>query len=151
MPTFQASDPDFERRVRTSFARQRAMTTLGATLAHVAPGEVDVLLPFREDLSQQHGFLHAGITTAIVDSACGYAALSLMPAGAAVLTIEYKVNLLAPGQGERFLARGRVLKPGRTITVCSGEVIATTQGREERLVAVMSATMMALRDRGLED
>ncbi len=150
MPTFQASDPDFERRVRTSFARQRAMTTLGATLAHVAPGEVDVLLPFREDLSQQHGFLHAGITTAIVDSACGYAALSLMPAGAAVLTIEYKVNLLAPGQGERFLARGRVLKPGRTITVCSGEVIAT-HGREERLVAVMSATMMSLRDRGLLD
>lgn len=150
MPTFQASDPDFERRVRDSFARQRAMTTLGATLAHVAPGEVDILLPFREELTQQHGFLHAGITTAIVDTACGYAALSLMPPGAAVLSVEYKVNLLAPGQGERFLARGRVLKPGRTITVCSGEVIAT-RGREERLVAVMSATMMSLRDRGLVD
>src|SRR5512146_514470 len=124
MPTFQASDPDYERRVRASFARQRAMTTLGATLAHVAPGEVDVLLPFREELSQQHGFLHAGITTAIVDSACGYAALSLMPAGAAVLTIEYKVNLLAPGRGEGFVARGRVLKPGRAVTVATGEVLA---------------------------
>ena len=87
MPTFQPADPDFERRVHASFARQRAMATLGASLSHVAPGEVDIVLPFREDLSQQHGFLHAGITTTIVDTACGYAALTLMPAGAAVLRL----------------------------------------------------------------
>lgn len=150
MPTFQPADPDFERRVRASFADQRVMTTLGASLAHVAPGEVDVVLPFRADLSQQHGFMHAGITTTIVDSACGYAALSLMPADAAVLTIEFKVNLLAPGQGERFLARGRVLKPGKTVTVATGEVVAVTGG-EEKLVATMTATIMCVRGRGLRD
>jgi uncharacterized protein (TIGR00369 family) len=150
MPAFQPSDPDFERRVRASFAEQRVMTTLGARLAHVAPGEVDVVLPYRPDLTQQHGFLHAGITTTIVDSACGYAALSLMPADAAVLTVEFKVNLLAPAQGERFLARGRVLKPGRTVTVATGEVLALT-GNEERLVATMTATIMCVRGRGLRD
>jgi uncharacterized protein (TIGR00369 family) len=150
MPAFQPSDPDFERRVRASFAEQRLMTTLGARLAQVAPGEVDVVLPFRPDLTQQHGFLHAGITTTIVDSACGYAALSLMPADAAVLTVEFKVNLLAPAQGERFLARGRVLKPGRTVTVATGEVLALT-GNEERLVATMTATIMCVRGRGLRD
>ncbi len=150
MPTFQPADPDFERRVHASFARQRAMATLGASLSHVAPGEVDIVLPFREDLSQQHGFLHAGITTTIVDTACGYAALTLMPAGAAVLTIEFKVNLLAPGQGERFVARGRVLKPGRTITVSNGEVFAV-RGGAERLVATMTATNMTIRERELQD
>lgn len=150
MPAFQPSDPDFEKRVHASFARQRAMATVGASLSHVAPGEVDIVLPFREDLGQQHGFLHAGISTAVVDTACGYAALTLMPPGAAVLTIEFKVNLLAPGEGERFVARGRVVKPGRTITVTSGEVIAVRRG-EERLVATMSATMMTLRDRGIAD
>jgi uncharacterized protein (TIGR00369 family) len=150
MPTFQPTDPDFERRVQASFARQRALATLGASLSHVAPGEVDIVLPFREDLSQQHGFLHAGITTTIVDTACGYAALTLMPPGAAVLSIEFKVNLLAPGQGDRFLARGRVLKPGRTITVANGEVIAFSAGKE-RLVATMTATLMTLNERGLLD
>lgn len=150
MPPFQPNDPDFERRVHASFARQRAMATLGASLTHVAPGEVDIVLPFREDLSQQHGFLHAGITTTIVDTACGYAALTLMPAGAAVLTIEFKVNLLAPGQGERFVARGRVLKPGRTITVSNGEVFAV-RGGAERLVATMTATNMTIRERDLQD
>ncbi len=150
MPPLQPNDPDFERRVHASFARQRAMATLGASLTHVAPGEVDIVLPFREDLSQQHGFLHAGITTTIVDTACGYAALTLMPAGAAVLTIEFKVNLLAPGQGERFVARGRVLKPGRTITVSNGEVFAV-RGGAERLVATMTATNMTIRERDLQD
>lgn len=150
MPSFQPSDPDFERRVHASYARQRAMATLGATLARVAPGEVDIVLPYREDLTQQHGFLHAGITTTIVDSACGYSALTLMPPGAAVLTVEFKVNLLAPGDGERFIARGRVLKPGRTITVSTGEVFAV-KGGVERLVATMTATNMTLRDRGLAD
>jgi uncharacterized protein (TIGR00369 family) len=150
MPVFQPSDPDFERRIHASYARSRAMATIGASLSHVAPGEVDIALPFRESLSQQHGYLHAGITTTIVDTACGYAALTLMPPGTAVLTIEFKVNLLAVGEGERFIARGRVLKPGRTITVANGEVIAVRRG-EERLVAIMSATMMTIRDRGLSD
>lgn len=150
MPVFQTTDPDFEARVRASFARQGAMATLGARLSHVAPGEVDIVLPFREDLTQQHGFLHAGITTSIVDTACGFAALTLMPAGVGVLTIEFKVNLLAPGDGERFVARGRVLKPGRTITVSTGEVLAL-KGGTERLVATMTATNMTIRDRQLVD
>lgn len=144
--SFQPRDPDFERRVRASFARQAAMRTLGATLERVAPGEVDVALPFRADLTQQHGFLHAGVITTIVDSACGYAAFSLMPADAAVLSIEFKLNLLAPAKGERLIARGRVLKPGRTITVCEGEAFMRT-GSEERLVSTMTATMMTVRDR----
>jgi uncharacterized protein (TIGR00369 family) len=146
MPPFEPQDPDFEARVRASFARQQVMTTLGATLTRVAPGEVEIQLPFRPDLTQQHGFLHAGIVTTIVDSACGYAAFSLMPAGVGVLTVEYKVNLLAPALGQVFTARGRVLKPGRTITVCMGEVVAAHNGRQQP-VATMLATMMTVRDR----
>lgn len=127
------------------------METIGATMARVAPGEVDIHLPFRADLTQQHGFLHAGIVTAIVDSACGYAALSLMPPGAGVLTVEYKVNLLAPAAGTHMIARGRVTKPGRTITVCTGDVYAYRDG-QEKLVATMMATMMALHEReGITD
>lgn len=122
------------------------METFGARLLRVAPGEVDLELPFRADLTQQHGFLHAGVITTIVDSACGYAAFSLMPADAAVLSIEFKLNLLAPAKGERLIARGRVLKPGRTITVCEGEAFMRT-GSEERLVSTMTATMMTVRDR----
>lgn len=144
--TFQPAEADFEERVRESFARQRAMETIGARLVEVRPGATEVELPFRDDLTQQHGFLHAGIVTAVVDSACGYAALSLMPAGAAVLTVEYKVNLLAPAAGERFLARGRVVRPGRTLIVCTGEVVAV-DGATEVTVAIMQTTMMSLRDR----
>jgi uncharacterized protein (TIGR00369 family) len=148
---FEPVDPGFERRVRDSFARQGIMTTLGATLERVAPGEVDVRLPYRAGLSQQHGFLHAGVLTTIVDSACGYAALTLMPATAAVLTVEFKVSLLAPGRGDSFLARGRVLKNGRTLVFTSGEVLAE-EGGAGRLVATMSATVMTVRDRpGLAD
>lgn len=105
MPSFQSPDPDFARRVRESFARQTAMTTLGVTLQRVEPGEVDLAFAYRADLTQQHGFIHGGVVTAAVDSACGYAALSMMPAGSAVLSVEFKVNLLAPAEGERFLAR----------------------------------------------
>lgn len=141
-----AADPRFEERVRASFARQQVMATLGATLALVLPGEVQIALPFNQALTQQHGFHHAGVTTTIVDSACGYAALSLMPPEVGVLTIEYKVNFLAPGQGERFLAVGRVIKPGRTVMVSQGEVIAT-QGERESVVATMLATIMVVRDR----
>lgn len=144
--SFQARDPGFEARVRDSFARQAAMHTIGAGVAHVAPGEVDVRLPFRADLTQQHGFLHAGILGAIADSAAGYAAYTLMPAGAAVLSVEYKLNLMAPAAGEAFVARGRVKKAGRTLTVCTADVFAL-QGGQERLVATMQATMMTVTDR----
>lgn len=161
MPQFEPQDPAYEQRVRDSFARQRVMETMGATLLRVAPGEVEIALPFREELTQQHGFLHAGVVTAIVDSACGYAALSLMPPDAGVLTIEFKLNLLAPAAGARMIARGRVTKPGRTITVCAGDVFALPAGEPsgpdgavgpEKLVATMLATIMTIRDRpGVSD
>ena len=143
---FDPRDPSFEARVRASFARQRAMQTIGARLVRVEPGEVELELSFREDLTQQHGFLHAGIVTTLVDSACGYAALSLMDNESAVLSVEYKVNLLAPAIGERMRAIGRVIKPGRTLLVCTGDVIAVA-GDEETHVAAMQATMMAVRGR----
>jgi uncharacterized protein (TIGR00369 family) len=107
---------------------------------------VDIRLPFRADLTQQHGFLHAGILGAIADSAAGYAAYTLMPAEAAVLSVEYKLNLMAPAAGEAFVARGRVKKAGRTLTVCTADVFAL-RGGEERLVATMQATMMTVVDR----
>ncbi len=151
MGSFTPADPEFEARVRASFARQAMMTTLGATLERVAPGEVDVRLPFRADLTQQHGFLHAGAMTTVADSACGYAALTLMPAEAAVLTVEFKVNLMAPGKGESIVARGRVLRAGRTLTTCAGDVFAIAGG-EEKLVLTMLATMMTVKGRpGLAD
>jgi uncharacterized protein (TIGR00369 family) len=141
------ADPAFASRVRDSFARQRFMATLGARLLRVEPGEVDIELPFREDLTQQHGYLHAGVVTAIADTACGYAAFTLMPADAAVLSVEFKLNLLAPALGDRLLARGRVLRAGRTLTVCAADVIALAAVDEETLVASMLATIMALRGR----
>jgi len=143
---FEPSDPAWETRVRTSFARQPMMATIGARLERVAPGEVDVRVPFREAISQHHGFVHAGALTTAVDTACGYAALSLMPPGAGVLTIEFKVSLMSPGRGEAILARGRVVKPGRNVTFCQGEVFAV-EGGAERLVATMSATMMVVQGR----
>jgi uncharacterized protein (TIGR00369 family) len=144
-------DPQFETRVRRSFERQRFMATLGARLERVAAGEVDIRLPFREDLTQQHGFLHAGALATVLDSACGYAALTLMEADAAVLSVEFKVNLMAPAAGRAFLVRGRVLRAGRTLTVCSAEATAEG-GAGEGAVAVMQATMMSVRERaGLAD
>jgi uncharacterized protein (TIGR00369 family) len=143
---FEPSDPAWESRVRASFARQPMMATIGARLERVAPGEVDVRVPFHEAISQHHGFVHAGALTTAVDTACGYAALSLMPPGAGVLTIEFKVSLMSPGRGEAILARGRVVKPGRNVTFCQGEVFAV-EGGAERLVATMSATMMVVRGR----
>lgn len=141
MAKFDAMNPNYADRVRASFSRQKVMEKIGARLSKIAPGQVEIELPFREDLTQQHGFLHAGIVTAIVDSACGYAALSLMPENSEVLTIEYKVNFLAPALGERFIAKGEVIKPGRTVTVCKGEVLAVKEGKES-LVAVIMATIM---------
>lgn len=139
-------DPDFEARVRESYAKQTVMATIGARLARVAPGEVDVELPFRADLTQQHGFLHAGIVATVLDSACGYAAFTLMPADAGVLSIEFKVNLLAPAEGERIIARARVVRAGRTISVCQADAFAV-RGGEERLVTTMTATMMTVTGR----
>lgn len=138
------ADPAFEARVRESFARQRAMSTIGAVLASVKPGEVIIELPFRDNLTQQHGYLHAAMITAIVDSACGFAALTLMPADAAVLTAEYKVNFLAPAEGARFVATGRVLKAGRTLSVTTGDVVAGTKP-----IATMLATMMTVSGRAI--
>lgn len=142
---------DVEARVRRSFEKQRVMQTMGVTIERVAPGEVDLKLPFREDLTQQHGFLHAGVVTTVADSACGYAALSLMPPGAGVLSIEFKVNLLAPAKGEAIVARGRVVKAGRTISVVHGDVFAL-DGGQEKLVSTMVGTMMVVQNRpGLSD
>lgn len=122
------------------------MGTLGARLVQVTPGEVVLHLPWRAELGQQHGVLHAGVIASIADSACGYAALSLMPAGAAVMSVEFKVNLVAPGRGTHFTAVGRVRKAGRTLTVCEGAVRAH-EGDTEREIAVMTATMIRLEGR----
>ena len=136
--THVVRDPDFEARIRASFATQRFMISLGARLERIAPGEVTIALPFRSDLTQQNGFLHAGVVTSVVDSACGYAALSVMEPGADVLSVEFKVNLLAPAQGTEFLAVGRVVRSGRTLVVVSGEMRAG-----DTVVALMQGTMIA--------
>lgn len=144
-------DADFEERVRASFARQKAMQTIGAELTVVTPGTVEIEMPYSPELTQQHGFLHAGVISTALDSACGYAAYSMMPANAAVLTIEFKVNLLAPGRGERFLFRGSVTKPGRTIIVADGQAYAFLADGEAKLIATMTGTMMTITGRdGLE-
>jgi uncharacterized protein (TIGR00369 family) len=137
-------------RIHRSFGKQRIMETIGATLTYVAAGETHIALPVREDLTQQHGYVHAGIIATIADSACGYAALTVMPADAAVLSIEFKINMLAPAEGLRLVARGRVVKPGRTIVVCNAEVYAE-RGDAEKLVATMTGTMMVVKGRGLAD
>jgi uncharacterized protein (TIGR00369 family) len=150
-PAFQPKDADYAQRVRASFGRQAAMATIGAVLAAVEPGRVVIELPWAQPLTQQHGFLHAGMVATALDSACGYAAFSLMPAEAAVLTIEYKINLLAPAKGERFRMEGLVIKPGRTITVAEGRAFAIDGGRE-KLIATMNCTLMALVGReGIEN
>ena len=141
-------DPNYEERVRRSFARQTVMTTIGAELTSVTPGIVEIEMPYSAALTQQHGYLHAGIISTALDSACGYAAFSLMPADAAVLTIEFKVNLLAPGKGERFLFRGSVTKPGRTIIVADGQAYAFSAEGEAKLIATMTGTMMTIIGRG---
>jgi uncharacterized protein (TIGR00369 family) len=150
--SFEPQDPQFEERVRSSFGKQQVMDLLGATLTRVAPGETEIELGFRPDLTQQNGFLHAGIVATILDSACGYAAFTLLPEGVGVLTVEYKINLLAPARGTLFRARGQVERAGRTLTVCSGEVVAILEeeeqeDRRERTIAVMLSTVMALRPR----
>lgn len=142
------ADADFERRVRDSFARQAAMTTLGVRVDAVAAGRVELSMAHRAALTQQHGFLHAGIVAAALDSACGYAAFTLMPDDAAVLTIEFKINLLAPARGPRFRFAASVVKPGRTISVVDGRALqGDAEGAEASLVATMTATAMTVRGR----
>lgn len=138
-------------RIRSSFARQGLMDTLGASLGAVSPGLVEITLRPNPAVSQQHGFVHAGAVSAIADSAAGYAALTLMPAGAGVLTAEFKINLLAPATGDRIVARGRVVKAGRTLTLAQAEVFAESGGRE-KLIALLTATLMTIRGRaGIDD
>jgi uncharacterized protein (TIGR00369 family) len=142
----EPKNPHFEQAVRASFAAQALMATLGARITSVLPGEVEIRVPFRLELTQQHGFLHAGVVTSIMDGACGYAAFSLMPEGVGVLTVEFKTNLLAPARGTELIARGRVVRAGRTITVCQAEAMMLTDGKES-LVATLLATVMTIRDR----
>ena len=145
-PRFEPKDPAFAERVRASFAKQGAMHTIGARLADIAPGRVVIELDWQQGLTQQHGSLHAGMVPTALDSACGYAASTLMPAEAGVLTIEYKINLLAPAQGSRFRMEGSVVKPGRTISVTEGRAWAIEDGRE-KLIATMGATLMTISGR----
>jgi uncharacterized protein (TIGR00369 family) len=139
---FAPKNPDFAAAVRRSFDRQALMATLGAALARVEPGEVDIALPFSARLSQQHGYLHAGAVAAIADSANGYAALSLCPPGHEVLAVEFKINLLAPARAPEFLASGRVLRPGRTLTVCLAQVFGI-EGTAREMIATMLSTIIA--------
>ncbi len=143
MTGFTPANPNFESRVRDSFARQQIMELIGARMGRVAPGEVEIELPYREDLTQQHGFFHGGITATIADSAGGYAAFTLFPADASVLTVEYKINLIAPAEGDRLTAVGRVIKPGRTLTLTEFEVFGHKDGRP-RLCAKGLQTLMCL-------
>jgi uncharacterized protein (TIGR00369 family) len=144
--------PDFERRARDSFAAQTVMATMGVTVERAAPGEVVLAMRHRADLTQQHGFLHAGVVSTALDSACGYAAFTLMPPGAAVLTIEFKVNLLAPARGPWYRFTGRVTKAGRTISVVDGRATqrATPEAGDEALIATMTATVMTVMGRGIQ-
>ncbi|MDH1903879.1 PaaI family thioesterase [Comamonas aquatica] len=137
---------DSLQRVRDSFALQGAMSTLGAQLTHLAPGAVDISFDWAPGLTQQHGFIHAGMLSAALDSACGYAGFSLMQEDAGVLTIEFKINLLAPAKGQRFRCEGRVLKPGRTIVLAEGRAFAI-DGGQEKLCATMHCTLMAVQGR----
>jgi len=145
---WQAQDPAYAERVRDSFDRQAFMGTLGARLGHVGPGEVDIELPVEPGLTQQHGFVHAGALASVLDSSAGYAAFTLMPADSAVLSVEFKLNLLEPARGERIVARGRVVRTGRTISVCRADAVALAGGRET-LVATLQGTMMCVRGRGI--
>jgi len=143
------ADPGYLARVRGSFAKQAVMHTLGAALDTIEPGRVVIVMPHKPELSQQHGFLHAGIVSTGLDSACGYAAFSLMPADAAVLTIEFKVNLLAPARGPWFRFEGQVTKAGRTISVVEGRAWQHEAGGADALCATMTATVMTVQGRGL--
>lgn len=151
MPADVTIDPALVARIEASFGKQAFMTTLGARLARVAPGEVEIAMPVSGHLCQQHGFVHAGAVSTIADSAAGYAALTTMPAGNGVLTAEFKINLLSPATGDELVAKGRVVKAGRTLTLAMAEVFAVTDGRP-KLCAVLTATLMTIAARdGVSD
>ncbi|HEX5884324.1 MAG TPA: PaaI family thioesterase [Pyrinomonadaceae bacterium] len=137
-------NPSFAEEIKASFAKQTIMGLIGAQLSRVEPGVVEITLPYRPDLTQQHGYLHAGIVTTIADSACGYAAYTLMPPASEVLSVEFKVNLLRPAKGEVFLAVAEVVKSGRTLTVVRADVFGSYQSGRHELVATMLGTMMCL-------
>jgi uncharacterized protein (TIGR00369 family) len=143
LPAFKAADPHYAERVRSSFARQGAMRLLGAELVGVAPGYCAIALVPRAEVAQQHGYVHAGVVAAIVDSAGGYAGFTLFPENASVLTVEFKLNLLAPAEGDRIVAEGFVVKPGRTLAITRGEVHAE-HGGKRTLVAIMQQTLMVM-------
>jgi len=143
---FQARDPDFEQRVRGSFARQQVMRFLGASLGDVAPGYCEIRLPYRPELSQQHGYFHGGIVGTIADSAAGYAGYTLMASDSSVLTVEYKLNLMAPADGELLTARGRVLRPGKNLVITQADVLVGKQG-DEKQCGVLLQTLMCMHKR----
>ena len=148
MSDLRPLDPDYAARVRGSFARQAFMRTLGVELVRLAPGEVDLAMPHRPELTQQHGYFHAGATATIADSAAGYAALSLYPPRTGVLTTEFKINLLRPADGDRLIARGRVVKPGKTLTVCRSDVYGEREGRETHVATALFSMICV---EGLDD
>ena len=146
MPERMSGDSELVQHVRGSFARQGLMRHLGAEITALVPGECEIRVPYRAELTQQHGYFHAGVTAAIADSACGYAAYSLMPANYSVLTVEYKINLVAPAAGEILIARARVVRSGKTLKVCAADVFAVNDGAET-LCATTLSTIMAMADR----
>jgi uncharacterized protein (TIGR00369 family) len=143
----QPLNPSFAEEVAASFAQQPIMSLIGASLTLVEPGVIEITLPNRADLAQQHGYLHAGVVTTIADSACGYAAYSLMPAGSEVLGVEFKVNLLSPARGETFVARAEVIKAGRTLTVVRADVFSVAGNDDRKLLATMQGTMICVRNK----
>jgi len=143
---FTSIDPEFAKRTRASFERQAFMKTIGATLEQIEPGFVEIKLPINPAITQQHGFVHAGAVASIADSACGYAAFTLMPSDAGVLAVEFKINLMAPAKGDVLIARGRVVRAGRSLSVCQAEVVALSRGAE-KTVAILTSTVMTVTDR----
>jgi uncharacterized protein (TIGR00369 family) len=143
MPAFQPPDADYARRIRDSFERQGLMHHLGARLVELRPGLVEIRVPYRAEITQQHGYFHAGVSGAIADSACGYAAYTLMPEDSSVLTVEYKMNLLAPADGEELIARARVIRSGRTLKICAADIYARKSDAEVHC-ATMLATILCL-------
>ena len=145
MSNFIPKDPNFEGKIKVRFSKQGLLQNFDATLQRIEPGVAELVMPFDEKLTQQDGFLHAGAITTLVDSACGFAAYSLMPAGSRVLSVEFKINLLSPADGDHFLARGTVIKPGRIITVCEGKFYSFKDGKK-KLSALMQATMICIQE-----
>lgn len=146
MTAFQARNPNYEPEARASFAAQAMMSELGVEIDDVGPGTVSLSMPFNPRFTQQHGFLHGGVSASVLDTACGFAALTLMPADTGVLTVEYKVSMLSPAKGERFRFHGKVTKPGRTLIFTEGQAYAITGGTE-KLISTLTATMMCVANR----